>query len=236
MASAFDLTGRRIVVTGAASGIGAAAAAVCVSQGASVVAVDAAPIPADAATTESVQLDVRDRAAVEALAARLGPVDALVVSAATCPFDDWQDEGWDEVLDRVLDVNLKGAIHCARAFMPSMTARGSGRMVLVGSLAGKTGGLIAGAHYAASKGGLHALVKWLAQRGGPAGVLVNGVAPASIATPMMRGQTVDRQKIPLRRMGEPEEVAWPIAFLCSDAASYVCGTVLDVNGGVWMGG
>ena len=105
----------------------------------------------------------------------------------------------------------------------------------MGSLAGKTGGLIASAHYTASKGGLHALVKWLAQRGAPAGVLVNGIAPASIATPMMDRQPVDLAKIPLRRMGAAEEVAWPIAFLCSDASSYVCGTVLDVNGGVWMG-
>jgi NAD(P)-dependent dehydrogenase (short-subunit alcohol dehydrogenase family) len=235
LGSAFDLAGQLIVVTGAASGIGAATARVCASLGAMVVAVDAAPIRAGTGVAEAVRLDVRDRAAVEALAARQGAVDALVVSAAICPFDDWQDEGWDAVLDRVLDVNVKGAIHCARAFMPGMMARGSGRMVLVGSLAGKTGGLIASAHYPASKGGLHALVRWLAQRGGPAGVQVNGVAPASIETPMMAGRPVDLGRIPLRRMGSAAEVAWPIAFLCSGAASYVCGTVLDVNGGVWMG-
>ena len=235
MSLGLDLGGRRIVVTGAASGIGAATAEVCARLGASVVAADAAPIDARAGLAEAVRLDVTDRAAVEALAARLGPVEALVVSAAVCPFDDWQDAGWDEAFDRVIDVNLKGAIHCARAFMPGMMTRGRGRIVLVGSLAGKTGGLIASAHYAASKGGLHALVRWLAQRGAPAGVLVNGVAPASIATPMMEGRPVDLARIPLRRMGAAEEVARPIAFLCSDAASYICGTVLDVNGGVWMG-
>ena len=235
MAPGLDLGGRRIVVTGAASGIGAATAEVCAGLGALVVAVDAAPIAARTGVAEVVQLDVRDRMAVEALAARLGPVEALVVAAAICPFDDWRDEGWDEAFDRVIDVNLKGAIHCARAFMPGMMARGRGRIVLVGSLAGKTGGLIASAHYTASKGGLHALTKWLAQRGAPAGVLVNGIAPASIVTSMMDRQPVDLEKIPLRRMGAAEEVAWPIAFLCSDASSYVCGTVLDVNGGVWMG-
>jgi NAD(P)-dependent dehydrogenase (short-subunit alcohol dehydrogenase family) len=64
---------------------------------------------------------------------------------------------------------------------------------------------------------------------------VNGIAPASTMTPMMDGQAVDLQRIPLRRMSRPEEVAWPIAFLCSDAASYVCGAILDVNGGVYMG-
>jgi NAD(P)-dependent dehydrogenase (short-subunit alcohol dehydrogenase family) len=105
---------------------------------------------------------------------------------------------------------------------------------MVGSLAGKTGGLIAGPHYAASKGGLHALVKWLARQAAPHDVLVNGVAPASVKTPMMRDQPVDLARIPLGRMAEPEEIAWPIAFLCSAASRYVCGVVLDVNGGVHM--
>ena len=124
MGPGLDLGGRRIVVTGAASGIGAATAEVCAALGALVVAVDAAPIAARTGMAEVVELDVRDRVAVEALAARLGPVEALVVAAAICPFDDWRDEGWDEAFDRVIDVNLKGAIHCARAFMPGMMARG----------------------------------------------------------------------------------------------------------------
>ena len=106
---------------------------------------------------------------------------------------------------------------------------------VVGSLAGRTGGLIAGPHYAASKGGIHAFVKWLARRVGPDNVLVNGVAPASVDTPMMRDRPIDIARIPLGRMAAPDEVAWPIAFLCSTAASYVCGVVLDVNGGVYMG-
>ena len=84
------------------------------------------------------------------------------------------------------------------------------------------------------KGGLHALVKWLAQRGGPDNVLVNGVAPASTETPMIAGQPVDLSRIPLRRRSQPEEIAWPIAFLCSEAASYITGAMLDVNGGVFM--
>ena len=74
----------------------------------------------------------------------------------------------------------------------------------------------------------------MAQRGGPLNILVNGVAPASTATPMMEGRPVDLERIPLRRMSQPEEIAWPTAFLCSDAASYMCGTILDVNGGVYM--
>ena len=70
---------------------------------------------------------------------------------------------------------------------------------------------------------------------GPDNVLVNGVAPASVDTPMMRDRPIDIARIPLGRMAAPDEVAWPIAFLCSTAASYVCGVVLDVNGGVYMG-
>jgi NAD(P)-dependent dehydrogenase (short-subunit alcohol dehydrogenase family) len=115
-----------------------------------------------------------------------------------------------------------------------MQARHSGRIVLVGSLAGRTGGLIAGAHYAASKGGLHTLVRWLARRAAPHGVLVNGIAPASVETPMMQDQPVDLARIPVGRMAKPEEIAAPIAFLCAPAASYLCGAVLDVNGGVLM--
>jgi 3-oxoacyl-[acyl-carrier protein] reductase len=102
-------------------------------------------------------------------------------------------------------------------------------------LAGRTGGLIAGPHYVASKGAVHALVKWFARQTGPKNVLVNGVAPASIETPMMRERPVDLERIPLGRMGRAEEIAWPIAFLCSDAASYICGAMIDVNGGVYMG-
>ena len=115
-----------------------------------------------------------------------------------------------------------------------MIERRSGRIVMVGSLAGRMGGLIAGPHYVASKGGVHALVKWLARQAGPHGVLVNGVAPASVETPLMSEQPVDLERIPLGRKARPEEIAWPIAFLCSAASSYICGAVLDINGGVYM--
>jgi NAD(P)-dependent dehydrogenase (short-subunit alcohol dehydrogenase family) len=241
MQSAFDLANRNILVIGAAGGIGQATARALALQGARLVLADrsapealAAELGAAGTSARAAACDVADRGAVEALVAASGAIDALVYVAAICPWDDWQDEGWDAVFDAVISVNLRGAVFAARAVLPQMASRGGGRIVLVGSLAGKNGGLIASAHYASSKGGLHALVKWLAQRGGPDNVLVNGVAPASTATPMMEGRPVDVSRIPLRRMSRPEEVAWPIAFLCSDAASYVTGTVLDVNGGVYM--
>jgi NAD(P)-dependent dehydrogenase (short-subunit alcohol dehydrogenase family) len=241
MPSAFDLSGQRVLVSGAAGGIGASTARICAGLGAELLLVDvrstealAAELRAEGHGASSFICDVGERTEVEAVAAATGPVDALVLSAALCPFDDWQEPGWDEVFERVMRVNLGGPIHFARAYLPAMIERGDGRIVLVGSVAGRMGGLIAGAHYVASKGGLHALVKWLARRGGPHGVLVNGVAPASIETEMIRGQPVDLGRIPLGRKGRPDEVAWPIAFLCSKAASYISGAVLDVNGGVYM--
>jgi NAD(P)-dependent dehydrogenase (short-subunit alcohol dehydrogenase family) len=243
MDNLFDLSGRVAAIFGAGGGIGRAAAAILGKQGARLLLADRAA-PEDLAhdlrrqgmAARAVAADMRSRRDVEAAVAAEERIDILVYLSAISPWDDdWRNTEWDAVFDDVIAVNLHGAVHAARAVMPGMAARRWGRIVLVGSLAGKTGGLIAGGHYAASKGGLHALVKWLAQRGGPDNVIVNGVAPASTITPMMEGRPVDTTRIPLRRMSEPREIAGPIAFLSSEAASYVCGTVLDVNGGVFMG-
>ena len=241
MRSAFDLSGQRILITGAAGGIGAATARVCASLGAGLVLVDRRPTePLAAQLRESgteaaaFDCDVTRRAEVEAVVASSGPVDALVLAAGICPWDDWREPAWDETFDRVMAVNLHGPIHFARAYLPGMIERRRGRMVLVGSVAGRIGGLVASAHYVASKGGLHALVKWLAKRGAAHGVLVNGIAPGAIETPMTEGQPIDPAQIPLGRKGNAEEIAWPIAFLCAPAAGYVTGTVLDVNGGLYM--
>ena len=243
MITAFDLTGRRILITGAACGIGAATARACATLGAEIVLVDlrdAASVAdqiREAGGRASCHVaDLGARATVERLAADVGDVDGLVANAAVCPWDDeWDDPNWDANFDRVMAVNVLGPIHLARVFLPAMIRQRWGRIVFVGSLAGRTGGLIAGPHYVASKGGVHAVVKWLARRAAPHGVLVNGVAPASVETPMMTDRPVDLARIPLARKAQPEEVAWPIAFLCSGAASYICGAVLDVNGGVHMG-
>jgi NAD(P)-dependent dehydrogenase (short-subunit alcohol dehydrogenase family) len=243
MRTAFDLTERRILITGAADGIGAATAKVCAELGAELLLVDirdadniAEQIREMGGKAAAFVADVSARAAIERLAGEIGEIDALVLNAAICPWDDdWDEPSWDANFDRVMAVNVFGPIHAARAFLPGMIRRRWGRIVFVGSLAGRTGGLIAGPHYVASKGGIQALVRWLARRAGPHNVLVNGVAPASVDTPMMRDRPVDLARIPLGRMAVPDEVAWPIAFLCSAAASYVCGAVLDVNGGVYMG-
>jgi NAD(P)-dependent dehydrogenase (short-subunit alcohol dehydrogenase family) len=216
-------------------------ARVCASLGAAVLLVDQRPADRLAqqlreagGEARAFECDVASRTEVEAVAAAAGAVDALVLGAGICPWDDWQEPGWDEVFEQVMAVNLHGPVHFARAYLPAMSRRGHGRMVLIGSVAGRMGGLVASAHYVASKGGLHALVKWLAKRGAPHGVLVNGIAPGSIETEMTRDQKIDLAHIPLGRKGQAEEVAWPIAFLCSPAAGYITGTVLDVNGGLYM--
>ncbi len=236
----FSLAGKQAVVMGAAGGIGRACAKLLAHTGARVVLADLQPpiavvdeIEAAGGTAAAFQCDAADRDSIESLLFRCGPIDAAVYSAAIGPFDDWMAEDWDLAFDRVLRVNLKGAIDFSRSVMTTMKGRG-GRIVLISSLAGRNGGLIASPHYVASKGGMNAFVKWLARQGAPDNILVNAVAPASIKTPLMEGQTVDLSKIPLGRMGEPEEIAGPVAFLCSPAASYMTGTIIDVNGGVHM--
>jgi NAD(P)-dependent dehydrogenase (short-subunit alcohol dehydrogenase family) len=242
MQNAFDLSGRRILITGAAEGIGAATAQICASLGAEMLLVDIKnsvalvdTIRGNGGRARSFTADASSRADIERIAGKIGAVDALVLNAALCPWDeDWLAPEWDQSFERVMAVNVLGPLHAVRAFLPRMIERRAGRIVFVGSLAGRMGGLIAGPHYVASKGGVHALVKWLARQVASHGIVVNGVAPASVETPLMRDRPVDVERIPLGRMAQAHEIAWPIAFLCSDAASYICGTVLDVNGGVYM--
>jgi NAD(P)-dependent dehydrogenase (short-subunit alcohol dehydrogenase family) len=244
MGTAFDLTGLRILITGAARGIGETTARVCASVGAELLLVDrrateplAMELRETGAKAMAYVCDVTSRAEVERVAASTGPVDALVLAAGICPWDDWQEPGWDEVFEQVMAVNLHGPIHFARAWLPGMIERQSGRMVLVGSVAARIGGLVASAHYVAAKAGLHALVKWLAKRGAPHGVLVNGIAPGPIDTAMARSMHTEATRsayhahIPMRRYGMVEEVAGAAAFLVSDEASYITGHMLDVDGG-----
>jgi 3-oxoacyl-[acyl-carrier protein] reductase len=233
----FRLDGQTVLVTGAAGGIGRACAAALAAQGAHVVLTDRSPIPAEqlaalGGRASSAVCDVSNRASVDALRRAFPDVDGLVLAAGILPFDNWLDEGWDDSFDRVMAVNVRGSLNLARSYFQDMCARGSGRIVFVGSASGRMGGMQAGPHYAASKGAVHALVRWFAQRGAPNGVCVNGVAPGSIATDMLEGQPFDTSRVPMRRMGRPDEVAWPIAFLCSQAAGYMNGAVVDINGGL----
>lgn len=237
MTNPFDLSGMRIAISGAGGGIGTATARLVADMGAEVMLSDLrAPTPlADQIRSSgrwaaATGLDVTDRGAVEAWAKDCGVVDALIDCAAISPFDNWDDDGWDDVAERVFAINLKGPINLTRAFMPGMIERGNGRLALIASIAGRTGGVRAAPHYVMSKGGILGFVRWLARKGAPHNVLVNAVAPSPVATPMIRGQPYEVDQFPMRRIAEAAEIAGPLAFLVSPAASYVSGAVIDVNG------
>jgi len=137
-------------------------------------------------------------------------------------------------------VNVRAAMLLASACVDQMIARREGYVVLVGSAAGRNGGGLPNdsleyATYAASKGGVHTLVRWLSRRAVGHNVLVNGVAPGIVATPLSATVKVDTSILPMRRVGQPDELGWPIALMCTGAASFTSGAVLDVNGGMFVG-
>ncbi len=241
--SALDLRGRRALVTGAASGIGRATAAVLAQLGAELVLADRAPL-AEAraelerigATCTAAEGDLTSDAFLASLFSG-GRVHAVAHCAAILEGRDWrEDPNWHQRFHRVMDINVRLPLTLTAVAIDHMAAHGGGSIVLVGSVAGRTGGTsnFTPPDYAASKGAVHALVKWLSRQAIGRGVLVNGVAPGPVQTPMTTGFTSGSQ-LPLGRMGRPEELAWPIAFLCTPAASYFSGAILDANGGAFVG-
>ena len=220
---------KRAVVTGAGRGIGAAIAEALARDGMEVSRLDVDG--GDGVTS----CDVVDSSAVEDIARDLGPVDVLVNNAGIWRFSPLEDVS-DRDFSDVIDVNLRGAFHCTRSFGKRMLDRG-GVIVNVASIAAGAAGARSGA-YSASKAGIVALTKQTAVAWGPRGVRCNAVAPGFIETPGTADIYGDERRaaarastVPLRRLGTPEDVAKVVAFLVSDAAAYVSGETIKVDGG-----
>ena len=240
------LAGKTAIVTGAASGIGLACSRALAAEGATVVLADLNESAAAEAARElgghAVAADVTKpehaRRVVEEAVALSGSLDILVACAGafhSTPLDLIEPDEWD----RIQSINLRGVFLVAQAALVVMIPRRSGRIVTIGSLAGQSGGLAAGASYAASKAGVAALTKSIARFAGPHGVTANCVNPGIIDTPMVASwppevlaRTVTQT--PLGRIGTPAEVAAVVVMLASEGASFVHGAHIDVNGGLFM--
>jgi 3-oxoacyl-[acyl-carrier protein] reductase len=250
------LEGRKTLVFGGAGGIGGAIAEVFAREGADVALVDARA--ADQATQVvrrygraalPIIADITSRRQVnEAVAATLahfGRIDTLVNTAGVTSFGSaatLEEAEWD----RVLAINLKGVMLSCQAVIPTMCGARSGRIINIGSILAKNGGnarpwidpseqqVSSNVAYGVSKAGVHTLTLYLARELASYGICVNAVAPGPVASAMTKNFP-DRLKaaIPLGRMGTAQEVAETVLFLASDAASFITGEIIDVNGGAW---
>ena len=248
--SVLDFAQQSVVVTGGATGIGESCARLFARRGATVTVMDIDAKGAERVTTAIREeggdaccsvVDLTDwsatRAALEECHGRTQRLDVVVhsaggfpryVSLMECPVETW---------DGVVDSNLKSMFHLLKAAVPLMIPAGYGRFVTLSSMAVRGSTIVSAPHYAAAKAGVLGLTRQAARVLGPHGITVNAVAPGSVKTPRtnaMRTPEATRrieQNTPLGRLCEPEEVAWPILFLCSREASYITGVTLDVNGG-----
>ena len=249
-AMSLDLEGRRAVVTGAGSGIGLAVCGLLTSRGAHVVGLDVNPNALERASQEGVldvaiPTDVTDREAVRLAAARVAsadrPLDMLVNAAGILVrggIEDLDDDSWD----RQFAVNVKSVVHTTREFLPALRLSSHASVVNVGSDA-STGGERGADAYVASKHAVLGLTRALALTHGPEGIRFNTVCPSMVDTPMARTLFEEtpgaleyyERIVPLARLATADEVAEAIVFLLSEAARYINGAAIPVDGGATTG-
>lgn len=249
--------GRSALVTAAGSGLGLGVALRLAREGADVTVWDreaelledaAAAARSEGLSLATRTLDMTDVEALDSALGRLaesGGVDVLVNNiggSLHTPFHflEQSDDDWE----RVFQVNVTACVRVTRRILPGMVKRGYGRVINMGSKAGRYGSLFAGANYAAAKGAMQAFTLQIAQEFGPSGVTCNTVCPGAILTPRVEGLLAERQSaderarvlasIPVRRHGRVEDVAAAVAYLASEEAGFVNGASLDVNGGQAM--
>jgi NAD(P)-dependent dehydrogenase (short-subunit alcohol dehydrogenase family) len=242
------LRGKVAIVTGAARGIGLAAAERLAHEEASVVLADinmdevreaANTLAKKGYSTQAVQTDVSNREDVAHMVRtaeeRFGRLDILVnnagIAGRAAPIEEQTDEDWE----KMMAIDLKSVYLCCQAAIPGMKARGYGRIINVASIAGKEGNPNM-VPYSAAKAGVIGLTKALAKEVARDGILVNAISPAVIETPILKQLTPEQVdylvgRIPMGRTGKPEEVAALIAWLASDEASFTTGQCLDISGG-----
>jgi len=236
------------LITGAAQGIGLATALKFAQEGAIVIVCDISQAGVDEAVAQCRALgataagfvaDVTQRATIDALVAsvkaQFGRIDVLVNNAGITQ-DARLQKMTLEQFDRVIDVNLRGVFHCAQAVADLMVAQGSGVILNASSVVGIYGNF-GQTNYAATKFGVIGFTKTWSRELGPKGIRVNAVAPGFITTPMVAAMPEKvlqdlQAKVPLKRLGKPEEIANVYAFLASDEASYINGAVIEVSGGM----
>jgi 3-oxoacyl-[acyl-carrier protein] reductase len=256
MINFFDFTGKVVLVTGASSGIGRATAELFGRCGASVAitylnnkrgadeALASVSAGSNGARAIAVQANVTKNAEIEQMVreveSNLGPIDILVNNAGSLVERlktlEMTEERWNEVIN----LNATSAFFAAKAVIPKMLEKGSGVIVNVTSIAGRNGGALGSIHYSSAKAAILTMTKGLAKEFATQGIRINAVSPGVIDTPYHETFTTPeimanlRKAIPMGREGRPDEVAGVIAFLASEAASYLCGETIEVNGGLLM--
>lgn len=244
-----SLSDKTALVTGGARGIGAATVAALAREGAGVVIADIEQadgvvdgILANGGRAWWYQVDIADHREVEDMVRTAegiaGPIDILVNNAGIISRGTVLDMSFEE-WNRILAVNVTGTFNCCKAVIPSMVERHNGCIVNITSVAGKIGDITAAPAYGTSKGAVNALTKSLARQLADYGIRVNAVAPHAIETDMSAQWSEEKRRaiiaeIPLHRLGLPEDVAQAVVYLVSDAAGFITGEILDVNGGYLM--